>query len=44
MVEKSSFIFGKRVVGTAGFEPVAHPRQKLRGTTTVLQAKIRRIL
>ena len=39
MVEKSSFIFGKRVVGTAGFELVAHPREKLRGPTLGIQAK-----
>ena len=39
MLEKSVFIFGKRVVGTAGFELVAHPRQKLWCATTVLQAK-----
>ena len=39
MVEKSSFIFGKRVVGTAGFELVAHPREKLWWPTTGLQAK-----
>ena len=40
MVEKSGFIFRKRVVGTAGFEPVAHPRQKLWWPTTGLQVKI----
>jgi len=27
------------IVGATGFELVAHPRQKLGGTTTVLQAK-----
>ena len=27
------------MVGATGFELVAHPREKLSGTTTVLQAK-----
>ena len=30
-------------VGATGFELVAHPREKLSGTTTVLQAKKRAI-
>ena len=34
------FVVRKMKVGATGFELVAHPREKLSGTTTVLQAKI----